>query len=122
MNKKHFALAFVLTGLVVASSAFAYQGNNNETGPYYNEDAHTLLQEALNNNDYDAWISIREQHDLPMNGKMFQVINKDNFDQFVALHNANQAGDFETAQTIKEGLGLGMGRMTRGQGKNRIHN
>jgi hypothetical protein len=42
---------------------------------------------------------------------MFQVINKDNFDRYVELHNAVETGDTVTAETIRSELGLGKGMM-----------
>jgi hypothetical protein len=53
-----------------------------------------------------------------MNGKIFQVINADNFDKYTELHNAMQSGDYDTANAIRADLGLGQGMMKRGNSGN----
>ena len=54
---------------------------------------------ALENRDYNAW---REAMMPPI----FQYINKDNFDTFVDMHEAIQAGDMEKAEELRSQLGL----------------
>ncbi len=101
---------------ILSLSVFAYRGNPLEKGPNYNEEVHQQLQAALEAKDYEAWIKIREENNLPMKGRIFQVINADNFDKFVELHNAMLSGDTETANRIRAELGLGQGQMKRGAG------
>ncbi len=117
-NKKILSLfALLVIGLVLASSVVnAYRGTFNE-GPYYNEEIHAELQEAIENGDYNTWITIREENNLPMKGRIFEVINEDNFSLFTELHEAVLAGDETTINEIKEELGLGTGMQKRqGQG------
>ena len=47
------------------------------------------------------------------------VINEDNFDKFVELHNAKFAGDTDTVDEIRAELGLGQGRMNHGNNEAR---
>ncbi|GIU68777.1 MAG: hypothetical protein KatS3mg002_0013 [Candidatus Woesearchaeota archaeon] len=95
---------------------FAYRGDPRITGPNYNAEVHEQLEAAIESGDYDAWIAIRQENNLPMNGRIFQVINADNFDLYKQLHEAMQSGDYDTANSIKAELGLGQGMMKRGKG------
>jgi len=92
-----------------ATEAMAYMGDPSVKGPNYNEEIHTQMQEAIENRDYESWIQIREENNLPMKGKMFQVMNEENFEQFVQLKEAMINGDDELANQIREELGVGMG-------------
>jgi hypothetical protein len=118
MNKTIFfglGLLFVI-GLASLASVFAYKGDPTIQGPNYDADVHEQLEAAIESGDYDAWIVIRQENNLPMNGKIFQVINEDNFDKYTALHEAMEDGDYESANAIKAELGLGQGMMKRGNG------
>lgn len=118
MNKTiFFGLGLMLViGLASLVSVFAYKGDPNVQGPNYDADVHEQLEAAIESGDYNAWIAIRQENNLPMNGRMFQVINADNFDKFTELHEAMQSGDYDTANTIRAELGLGQGMMKRGYG------
>jgi len=118
MNKTiFFGLGLMLViGLASLVSVFAYKGDPNVQGPNYDADVHEQLEAAIESGDYDAWIAIRQENNLPMNGKIFQVINEDNFDKYTALHEAMEEGDYDTANAIKAELGLGQGMMKRGNG------
>lgn len=109
-------LALLFVGIVTAGMVNAYRGDSTIEGPNFNAEVHDQLENALENRDYDLWISIREENNFPMNGRMFEVVNEDNFDLFVDMHEAMEAGDIETANTIRAELGLGQGMMKRGQG------
>lgn len=98
----------LLIGLASLVSVLAYRGDPNVKGPNYNEEVHEQLEAAIESGDYNAWIAIRKENNLPMNGRIFQVINADNFDKYKELHNAMQSGDYDTANTIRAELGLGM--------------
>jgi hypothetical protein len=112
MNNK---MIWGLVGLLVvgilafAGISYAYRGNSNIQSPNYDADVHEALEEAMANNDYDAWLKIRQDNNLPMKGKIFSVINEDNFDRYVEMHNAMLEGDTETADLIRAELGLGSG-------------
>lgn len=118
-NKILMAVLAVFAISLMSFSAIAYRGNTGEVGPNYNEDVHEQLQAALVAEDYDLWMSIREENNLPMQGKMFSVINEDNFDKFVELHNAKFAGDTDTVDEIRAELGLGQGGMNHGNNEAR---
>lgn len=118
MNKAIFyGLGLILViGVVSLVSVLAYRGDPNVQGPNYDADIHEQLEAAIESGDYDAWIAIRQENNLPMNGRLFQVINKDNFDKYKQLYNAMQSGDIDTANAIRAELGLGQGMMKRGSG------
>lgn len=103
-----FAAVFLI-GLVSMIGAYAYKGDSNIKGPNYDADVHEQLEAAIEAEDYDAWLKIRQDNNLPTKGRMFQVINKDNFDKYAELHDANEAGDTAKADAIKAELGLGQG-------------
>ncbi|MGV8163091.1 MAG: hypothetical protein ACP5N2_07200 [Candidatus Nanoarchaeia archaeon] len=108
---------FIVSVLAFAGLTYAYRGDATVQGPNYDADVHEQLELALENNDYDAWLKIRQDNNLPMNGRMFQVINKDNFEKYAQMHEANEEGDYETANAIRAELGLGQGMMKRGIGQ-----
>ncbi|MGV8168452.1 MAG: hypothetical protein ACP5N3_00180, partial [Candidatus Nanoarchaeia archaeon] len=110
-----FAL-LVVSVLAFAGLTYAFRGDSTVQGPNYDADVHEQLESAMEAGDYDAWIQIRKENNLPMRGRMFQVINEDNFDRYVAMHEANEAGDYETAAAIRAELGLGQGMMKHGTG------
>jgi hypothetical protein len=118
MNKNTIftLMALLFVGIAAAGIVSAYRGDPNAIGPNYNTETHELLQQALENRDYNMWISLREENNLPMKGKIFSVINEDNFGLFVDMHEARKEGDFETADAIRVELGLGQGMMKRGEG------
>jgi hypothetical protein len=64
------------------------------------------VQAAIQNGDYNAWKAAMEQLEKP---QLTDLINEDNFDTFVAMHNAMQEGDFETANQLREQLGISHG-------------
>jgi hypothetical protein len=68
---------------------------------------------------YDAWAELME--DMPRMQNMFEVINEDNFETFVEMHEAKQAGDHETAKEIAKELGLQRPR-NRGFGLGKVEN
>ena len=120
MNKKIW-IAIVAVFVISAASliaVMAYQGNPNVKGANYNTDVQAKLEAAIDSGNYDAWIQIRKDNNLPMQGRMFQVINKDNFGKFAEMHNAMLSGDTAKADSIRAelGLGQGMGRNSQGSG------
>jgi hypothetical protein len=110
-------VAIFVISIASIGAVLAYRGNTDVKGPNYDADVHEQLEEAMNAGDYNAWVQIRKDNNLPMQGKMFQVVNADNFDKYVALHKANLAGDTTKADAIKTELGLGQGMMKHGTGK-----
>ena len=64
---------------------------------------------------YDAWAEVISGH--PRGDKLLEVINEENFDRFVEMHDAIEAGDHETAKEIAKELGLKGFRKGIGRGK-----
>ncbi len=111
MNKKLWIAIVIVFVISVASliAVIAYKENPLAKGANYNTQVHEQLEAAMGAEDYDAWIQIRKDNNLPMQGKIFQVINAENFDRYVAMHNAMLLGDTEIADSIRTELGLGQG-------------
>jgi hypothetical protein len=111
MNKTSVGafVVILVIGIVSLAGVIAYQGSPLTQGPRYDSAVHEQLEAAMAAGDYDAWLRIRQENNLPMKGRVFQVVNKDNFDRYVAMHNANLAGDSATADAIRAELGLGQG-------------
>jgi hypothetical protein len=119
MNNKviaAFGIVF-LVGVVSLIGVLAYRGDQSVKGPNYDTAVQAQLEQAIESKDYDAWIRIRQENNLPMNGRVFQVINKENFARFAEMHEAMQSGDTAGADSIRSELGLGQGMM-KGKGAN----
>jgi hypothetical protein len=110
-----FVVVFVI-GVISLIGVYAYKGNLSVNGPNYSEAVHEQMEAAIDAGDYDAWVQIRQENNLPMNGRMFQAINKDNFAKYAEMHDAMLSGDIDTANAIRSELGLGM--MQRGANSN----
>lgn len=63
------------------------------------------IQQALEDGDYQAWVEARES--MPRPPGLVGIVTEENFDTFVAMHEAKQSGDLETARELAEELGLG---------------
>lgn len=103
------ALTAVIVSAGFAASLFAYQGDPSVQGPNYSAERHSAMEEAFEKGDYSAWKEL-----MAGKGRVSQVINEDNFAQFVKAHDLAESGDSEGAQKIRAELGLGQG--TRGRG------
>ena len=57
--------------------------------------------DAIDAGDYDAWLDA-----VPENGKITEIINEENFEDFVYAHEVLKDGDKETAEELFEELGL----------------
>jgi len=130
MNKTALGiLALFVTGLVLVGMVTAFQGAPNREGHKFNgefkekfeefREIHDQLRVAMENGDYNEWLSIIEENDLPMREKITSVINEDNFHLLKELHDAREAGDIDRVMEIKEDLGIGPGRPPMGQGHGR---
>ena len=64
------------------------------------------VKEAIENRDYEAWRTAVE--DLEWKRGKLDIINEDNFDTYVDMHEAKQNGDYEKARELAEELGLPM--------------
>ena len=65
------------------------------------------MQEAMEQG-YDAWK--QAVSDSPRGERIAELITEENFNTFVAMYNARQSGDFETAHELAEELGLNLNR------------
>jgi hypothetical protein len=112
-------IAIFIVSIASLGAVLAYRGNPDVKGPNYDAKVHEQLEAAMDAKDYDAWIQVRKDNNLPMQGRMFQVINAENFDKYVEMHKANLAGDTVRSDAIKVELGLGQGMQKHGnsQGK-----
>ena len=71
---------------------------------------HEAMKEAVENEDYDAFLELIDGTPLA------DVIDSESdFEKFIAMHEAMQEGDRETAKEIREDLGIERGE--KGEGK-----
>jgi len=103
------SLALVAVSIATAASTFAYQGNPEVQGPNYTAERHAEMTQAFEAENYEDWAALTVGQ-----GQINEVVNADNFDQFVEAHDLALEGKFEEAQEIRAELGLGLGN---GQGK-----
>ena len=121
MNKK-LVLATVATvgGLAVtAGTVSAFQGDPSVQGPYYSQERHTAMEQAFENNDYNAWKEL-----MAGKGRVTQVVTEENFARFAQAHELAEEGKLDEAQQIRRELGLGLrngggNSQGRGQGQGR---
>jgi hypothetical protein len=96
-------LAILVTGVAVAATTMAYQGDYSKKGPNYSAQREAQMTTAMNNNDYEAWKNL-------MNGKgAVNKITKDNFPKFAEAWKLGQQGKTAEAAAIRKELGLGIG-------------
>jgi len=143
-NSKYFTLSLVvvavvaLTGVTLASAAFPGRGQGMGDKPNFDpanmteemqqhladREAHRAemkqardeMQALIDSGDYDSWRAAIEKRQAER-FNILDVINSDNFDKFVEMHNLMKAGDREGAQAIAEELGMpaGKGGMMMGE-------
>jgi len=112
VKKKTIAIAsFFVIGILLLGAITAYRGDSTIEGPNHNPETHEQMETAMEAGDYAGYMQIREENGLPTRGKIFQVLNEENFYKFLELREANTAGDIETAAQIMEELGVSQGRM-----------
>lgn len=120
-NKKTlmFVMSFLAIALIsgfIVSAHWSDFSDNPEERPFFNETRHEAMQQAFENKDYSVWKSLVQEQQEQMSGKgygrsrLLEVINEDNFDRFVDMHNAKISGDQETANEIRQELGIGFGQ------------
>jgi hypothetical protein len=103
MKKIAIIMTIIATSLFVAGFAAAYQ-----IKPIinYNPELHEKIEKAIEDGNYAEWKKIRQENNLPTNGRIFQIINEKNFQTFSELHKAIEKGDMEKALELKAKLGL----------------
>ena len=94
------ALAILLV-VGVAATASAYQGDYSKQGPEYSPERHTAMTEVMDNNDYPAWNEL-----MANRGRITEIINAENFSQFVEARRLGEAGDVVGADVIRQELGI----------------
>ena len=112
--------ALVLGGMsIIPNTASAYRGDPNVEGPNCTEERHQEMEQAFENNDYQAWKNLMQGR-----GRVIQVVNEDNFAQFAEAHRLAEEGKMDEAKQIRQALGLGLGNgagngtgQGRGQGQ-----
>lgn len=95
------SLAVVMIGAFTVSSAMAYQGDYSKQGPAYSPERHTAMIEAMDNNNYGDWSELMADR-----GRVTEMINAENFAQFVEARRLAKAGDIAGADIIRQELGL----------------
>jgi hypothetical protein len=108
-------MAVGLMGMTTIASA--YQGDPNMTGLNYSSERHEAMREAFAKKDYYAWKDL-----MIGKGRVTEVVNRDNFSEFVRAHELALEGELEKAQEIRRELGLGQKQHLgngNGQGKMR---
>jgi hypothetical protein len=81
---------------------YGLKGRGYKQGGCMHKKAHREeVKAAVEAGDYDAFVAA-----LPESSPKLEVITEDNFDRYQEMHEAKQAGDYETAQEIHEELGL----------------
>ncbi len=112
-----YGLMFIaLIGMIFSvSSVFAYKADPSKTGPNYSPERHDAMLKAFENRDYDSWYELMTKNGTTPG--ILNRINKDNFDLFVELREAQFSADLDKANELKAKLGLGQG-MIRQKNKN----
>ena len=98
------ALAVVLGVMtILPSTVDAFRGDPNVKGPNFSVERHEVMQNAFENNDYNAWKDLMQDR-----GRVTQIINEGNFARFSEAHELAEQGRFEEAKQIRQELGLGL--------------
>lgn len=84
-----------------ASPTQAYRGDYAQQGPNCDSDRHEQMEQAFENNDYEAWKGLMDGR-----GRVSEVINADNFAQFAEAHRLAEEGNYDEADQIRQQLGL----------------
>jgi len=82
----------------------AWRGNPNIQGPYCTKARQQAVHQAIENGNYAEWRSLMEQR--PGQKRVLDVVNEDNFPQFVQAYQLAKKGDFDGADKIRLQLGL----------------
>lgn len=91
----------------LAASSFAYQGDPGSKGSSYSPQRHEAMMQTLEAGDYNAWEELMSEK-----SRVKELINEDNFSEFVRAQELAKSGDILEATEIRDSLGL----VTKGQG------
>jgi hypothetical protein len=106
MNKRILlttAGALILGATILAPLTSAYQGNPSVKGPAYSPERHEAMTKAFANKNYEEWKALMGER----NGRVTQVVTKENFAKFAQAHQLMMEGKVEEAKAIRAELGLG---------------
>jgi len=76
------------------------------------------IQTAIENQDYTTWKTLMEESNNPQKEEMLSAINEENFHLLSEMQEARESGNFETAKTIMEELGI---QQNGFRGRNKMH-
>ncbi len=93
--------AFLVVAIFALSPVLAYQGDYTKEGPNSLPERHEAMTEAMTNNDYEAWSEL-----MIGRGRVGEVVNAENFAQFVEARKLGQVGDIGGADAIRKEIGL----------------
>ena len=94
-------VAVIVVGVLASSSASAYRGDYSIQGPEYSPERHSEIMEAMEGDDYEAWVKLMENR-----GRVTEIINEENFSRFTEARRLAMEGRYEEADAIREELGL----------------
>lgn len=128
MNNKAYIIGGLAVGLITGLSltlgAVSYASEEENTpAPRMRHFNNEEVQEALENKDFELWKDLLTKNN--QEPKILEVIDEDNFDEFVEMHELMKEGNEEEAEKIREELGLpemrvpGKGKRGRGNPEHR---
>lgn len=98
-------------GYLASGQASAHFGNSPEgTGRNYDPDRHAQMQDIIANRDYQAWVQVAGDRPIA------DYVTQENFNRFIEMMEAKHNGDFDTADAIREELGMPERGTHRGEG------
>ncbi len=100
--------------LLIVSAIAARAADSTAVGSTRDEHRARMVS-AIEARDYDAWKAERDAWGAK--GQAGQKVTKENFETFVRLHEAVQAGRTDEAAALRTQLGLGAGAGGMGAGK-----
>ncbi len=95
------ALTIASLGFLAINNVYAYRGDYTQKGLDYTPEKHEVMEEAFENNDYNAWEEL-----MAGKGRVTEVINEDNFARFSEAHRLAEEGNYEETDKIRQELGL----------------
>jgi len=107
MKKKKLIMSGMMAlvlGLGISGSALAYQGDFSKKGPNYTPEFEAKITEAMTTKNYQEWKDAMEEK--VGNGRVTEVINKDNFAKFAEAWQLAHDGKIKEANAIRKELGL----------------
>jgi hypothetical protein len=99
-------------GYLASGQASAHFGNNPEgAGRNYDPDRHAQMQDIIANRDYEAWVQVAGDRPVA------DYVTQENFNRFIEMMEAKHNGDMDTADAIREELGMPERGTHRGEGR-----